>query len=119
MKPRPYHHSHVREQLIREIGWVIQNKVRDPRVPMIVSVTDMKLAGDTRNATVYVNVFGDDKVKTGALIALNRAAPFIQHHVSQRVKLRHLPKLLFKIDDSIERGMHIDELLREVKDDLG
>lgn len=118
MKSRPFHLEHVRTQLIREVGWAIKNRVRDPRVPLIVTVTDMKLAGDTRNATVYVNIFGDEKTQKGALIALNRAASFIQHVVGQRVKLRHLPKLLFKLDDSIERGMHIEELLREVNDDL-
>lgn len=118
MSARAYHLQHIREQLMREIGWAIKNKVRDPRVPMIVTVTDMKLAPDTRNATVYVHAYGDEKVKKGAIVALNRAAPFIQRVVAERVKLRHFPKLLFKIDDSIDRAMHIEELLREVKDDL-
>ena len=118
VKSRPYHLEHVRRQLIREIGWAIQNKVRDPRVPMIVSVTDLKLSADTRNATVFVNVYGDERTKESARIALNRAAPFIQRVVGERIKLRHLPKLLFKIDTSIEHGMHIEEILRELKDDL-
>jgi ribosome-binding factor A len=109
----------MRSQLLREIGWTIANRVRDPRVPMIVSATDMKLAADTRNATVYVNVFGDDdKAKQEAVAALNHAAPFIQRVVADRVSVRHFPKLLFRLDNSIERGAHIEELLREVQDDL-
>ncbi len=103
---------------MREIVWTIKNEVRDPRVPMIVSVSDMKLAPDTRNATVFVHVYGDDTVKRDAIAALNRAAPFIQQVVAGRVQMRHFPKLFFKLDTSIDRGMHIDELLREVRDDL-
>jgi ribosome-binding factor A len=113
-----FHHAHIRENLIREIGWVISNEMRDPRIPPIVSVTDLKLGSDTRNATVYVSVMGDEKVKKGALIALNRAAAYIQKLISGRVSMRHFPVLLFKHDDSIERGTRINELLKEIKDDL-
>jgi ribosome-binding factor A len=117
--PTPTHHlDHIREQLLRAIGWTIKERVRDPRVPPIVTITDIKLATDTRNATVFVSIYGDDKVRKGALIALNRAAPYIQTAVAQRVSMRHFPRLIFKLDDSLDRGMHIDELLREIKDDL-
>jgi ribosome-binding factor A len=108
----------VREDLLREISWVITNKVRDPRVPSVVTVSDVELAADTRNATVYVGVYGDEQTKKGALIALNRAAPFIQKMVGERVSLRNFPKFYFKLDTSLERGMRINELLREVQDDL-
>lgn len=109
----------MRSQLLQEIAWTIANRVRDPRVPMVVSATDMNLARDTRNATVYVNVYGDDdKAKEEAVAALNHAAPFIQHVVAERVSIRHFPRLLFKLDTSIERGAHIEELLKKVQDDL-
>src|SRR5512140_1755918 len=113
-----FHHAHVRENLIREIGWVISNEMRDPRIPPVVSVTDLNLAQDARNATVFVSIMGDEKMKKGALIALNRAAAYIQKLVGQRVSMRHFPILYFKHDDSIERGTRINELLKEIKDDL-
>jgi ribosome-binding factor A len=113
-----YHHERLREQLMREIGWVIKERVRDPRVPMIVSVSDMKLAPDSRNATVFVHIYGDETVKEEAVAALNRASPFIQRLVAERVRTRHFPKLRFKLDDSVDKGMHIDDLLREIRDDL-
>jgi ribosome-binding factor A len=110
--------EHIREDLQREISWTIKERVRDPRVPAIVGVTEVKLASDTRNATVFVSIYGDEKVRTGALIALNRAAPYIQNVVAQRVSMRNFPRLVFRLDDSIDRGMHIDELLKDIKDDL-
>lgn len=118
MAVQSHYLERARGQLLREISWAVQNRVRDPRIPLIVSITDLKLASDVRNATVFVNVFGDDTVKQSALDALNHAAPFIQRVVAERVNLRHFPRLAFKLDVSIERGAHIEQLLREVKDDL-
>ena len=118
MPSSTFHHEHIKAQLQREIGWTIKNRVRDPRVPEIVTVTGIKLASDLRNATVYVSVYGDEKIRTGALVALNRAAPFVQRTVSRRISIRHFPKLIFRLDDSVDRSLHIAELLREVQDDL-
>jgi ribosome-binding factor A len=113
-----YHHEHLREDLRREIGWTIANRVRDPRVPSVVTVTDIALSPDTRTASVFVSVYGTDKEREGALAALNRAAAFIQNTVAKRVSARHFPRLSFRADDSIERGMRIDGILREIGDDL-
>jgi ribosome-binding factor A len=116
--PRWYN-ERVKEHLRREISWTIQNRVRDPRVPHMVTVADIKLAADTRNATVYVSIYDTPEKRKGALIALNRAAPFIQNIVSQRVSIRHFPKLHFRIDESLDQRKHINELLDKIKDDLG
>ncbi len=110
--------EHSRAQLLREVGHAIQHRVRDPRIPMIVSVTDLKLATDTRNATVFVNVYGSDDEQRAALEALNHAAPFIQKVVAEHVRLRHFPRLAFRLDHSIEHGAHIEQLLRGIQDEL-
>jgi ribosome-binding factor A len=108
----------AKEQLYREISWVIANSLRDPRIPSIVTVTDLKLAPDKRNATVFVSVFGDEKEQKSAMIALDRAAPFIQRMVAERVTFKHFPRLVFKQDHAQKHAEHINELLGKVKDDL-
>jgi ribosome-binding factor A len=108
----------VKEQLGRKIAWVIARRLNDPRVPPVVTVTDVALSPDTRNATVYVSVLGDEKAVKGALIALNRAAGFIQGTVAENMSMKHFPRLYFKLDTSVGRGSRINELLDEVKDDL-
>ncbi|NLG16218.1 MAG: 30S ribosome-binding factor RbfA [Fibrobacter sp.] len=113
-----YHMERLSELLQREIGLVISQELRDPRVPALVTVTSIKLAQDTRNATVYVSIYGDQQTKDTAVAALNGAAPFIQKLVSSRVTVKHFPRLYFKIDNSIERGQHINELLKEIQNDL-
>jgi ribosome-binding factor A len=114
-----YHFERLRQELQHEIGSVIAHEMRDPRIPPVVTVTHVKLAQDTRNATVYVSVYGDEKARTAALEALNAAAAYIQRMVASRVTVKNFPRLYFKHDDSIEQGQHINELLKEIQDDLG
>jgi ribosome-binding factor A len=113
-----YHHEHLTESLRREIGWTIANRVRDPRVPSVVTVTDISLSPDTRSASVYVSIYGSDKEKEDALVALNRAAAFIQNTVSKRISVKHFPKLSFRADESLERGTRISGILKDIEDDL-
>jgi ribosome-binding factor A len=118
MRAPHFHFERLREQLQHEIGTVIAREMRDPRIPPVVTVTQVKLAQDTRNATVFVSVYGDDGVKSGAIDALNAAAGFIQRTVASRITIKNFPRLYFKQDNSIEHGQHINELLKEIRNDL-
>jgi ribosome-binding factor A len=113
-----WHIDRLREELHKEIGLAIASRVRDPRVPPVVTVTEVRLATDCRNATIFVSVFGDDKTQKAAIAALNNAGAFLQHVVSERVRMKFFPRLYFKIDKSLEESERINELLKEVHDDL-
>ncbi len=113
-----WYNSRVAEDIKREILWVISNKISDPRLPSFITVPSIKLAKDTRNATVMISVYGTDEEKAAALSVLNRAAPFIQNSVAQRVKIKHFPRFLFKLDNSFEEQDTINSLLGRIKDDL-
>ena len=86
-----FHLERLSELLQREIGIVIAQEMRDPRIPPVVTVTKVKLAQDTRNATVFVSIYGDDKVRDDAIAALNGAVPFIQKLVAGRVTVNIFP----------------------------
>lgn len=117
--PAPhFHFERLREQLQHEIGSVISREMRDPRIPPVVTVTQVKLAQDTRNATVYVSVYGDDRVRNEAIDALNAAAGYVQRMVAARITVKNFPRLYFKLDGSIEHSQHINDLLREIGNDL-
>ncbi|MCL2218936.1 MAG: 30S ribosome-binding factor RbfA [Chitinispirillia bacterium] len=113
-----FHVERLRGMLHREIGLVISQEVRDPRIPAIVTITEVKLAKDARNATVYASIMGSGDEKQDAIDALNKAAPFIKRTVASRVTTKNFPHLIFKLDTSIEYGQHINELFRGIKDDL-
>lgn len=114
-----FHIERLGELLQREIGVIISQELRDPRIPPVVTVTQVKLAQDTRNATVFVSIYGEENVKNDAITALNKAAPFIQRLAASRITVKHFPRLYFKLDNSIEHSQHINELLKEIQDDLG
>jgi ribosome-binding factor A len=113
-----FHINRLQEDFRREIAWAIANRIRDPRIPDIVTVTEIMLAADTRNATVKVSIFGEEGVQKQAIDVLNKAAPFIQNVVAPRIRIKHFPKLYFKLDRSLDYRERLDDLLEKIKDDL-
>lgn len=118
MPTSKFHIQRLSEQFRQEIGKVISLEMRDPRIPPVLTITQVKLAQDTRNATVFVSVYGDEKVKEAAFAALNAGAPYIQRVVAGRITVKHFPRLYFKPDDSIEYASHMNELFKEIQDDV-
>ena len=118
--PAPqFYNQRMTEDLKREVAWVIANELRDPRLPEMITVTDIKLSSDTRNATVFVSFYEEgEHASKDALSALTHAAPFIQKMVASRVKIKNFPKMVFKQDNGFEHSAKINELLEQVKDDL-
>ena len=109
----------ISENLKREILWVITNEINDPRLPRTIIVPAVKLAKDNRNATVFVSVLAGESEQNEAVKVLNKAAGFIQSNAAKRIRMKHFPKLFFKLDKSFEYQENIDSLLERVKDDLG
>ncbi|MBN2035991.1 MAG: 30S ribosome-binding factor RbfA [Chitinispirillaceae bacterium] len=118
MPSSQYHIQRLAEQLRQEIGTVIAREMRDPRIPPVVTVTHVKLSQDTRNATVHISIYGEENVRKNAFEVINAAAAYIQRIVARRVTMKHFPQLCFKRDDSIEYSSHINELLKEIQNDL-
>lgn len=76
--------------------------------PGFVTVTGVSCGSDLRDATVGISVFGDAAAKRKVLEALKRKAPRFQSVINRQVRLKYTPRLLFKLDSSIEKG---DEVL--------
>jgi ribosome-binding factor A len=68
--------------------------LKDPRIPMIVTVEEVHLSPDGKRAKVLVSTLEDEDV-SGMLVALNRAAGYLQHEVADVLELRFTPKLSF------------------------
>lgn len=118
MASQQWHNQRTTENLHREISWIINNRVNDPRIPSLVTISSINLAPDTRNATIFVSIFGDEKEQKSAIIALNRATPFIQKCCAEKVKIKNFPKLYFKLDTTFDKKEHLDDIFEQIKDDL-
>ena len=96
--------------LERALASIIAQDLNDPRL-RVVTITRVSVSVDIKNATVYFSSLSDRKE---VLKVLQGAKGYIRTHLAKRVRLKSIPDLVFKIDDSFERGQHIDELLKEV-----
>ena len=112
-----YRGGRINEEVKREVSNIIQNEIKDPRLTAMVSVTDVKVTRDLRYAKVFVSIFGkNDEEKNNTFVALKNASGYIRKEIGQRNNLRYNPQIIFELDDSINYGMHIEELIQRVKD---
>jgi ribosome-binding factor A len=101
------------DEAVREVlSDAITSEVKDPRVGF-VTVTDVDTSSDLRHARVYVSVLGAEGVRQRSLEGLRSAHGYLQRRVAQELRLKHTPTLDFLYDDSLDRSLRVQELLRE------
>ena len=103
----------VNTELKRELS-VLLREIKDPRVPSLISVMKTEVTKDLKFAKIYVSVMGNEEVKKNALKGLKSASSFLRREVSRRLNLRVTPELNFVIDDSIEYGNHILDVINKI-----
>ena len=104
----------IAAEMQRVISDIIRNDLKDPRIPLMTSVITVKLAKDLRYAKVYCSVYGTEEERQKALKALENSAGYIRREIGQRMIIRALPELTFCLDDSIEKGAYMTELIDKV-----
>ena len=104
----------ISEEVKRCLMDIVQNKIKDPRIPTLTSISQVEVTRDLSFAKVYVSIFADDIKKQKALQGLESAKGFIKKELAREVKLRVMPELIFINDDSIEKGLKMDKLINEV-----
>ncbi len=107
----------VQEQLVQEISDIIRRDLRDPRLGFI-TLTGAEVSRDLRHAKIYVSVLGDEEARKQSLKALNGAVGLLRGEFARRAHLRVAPELEFRLDQGIERGQRIFELLHSVEHEL-
>ena len=102
----------VSELMRREIGQDIQREFEFPGV--LVSIQDVDVSPDLRDAQVFVGVIGSAEASQEAVQKLNDFRGAIQNRIARRVVLKFTPKLHFRLDDSVARGVGIINLLDQI-----
>lgn len=105
--------SVLREAVAEEV-----EELKDPRLGF-VTVTAVDTAPNLRHAIVFYSVIGSDEQKASTQQALDAAAPRVSHNVGQQIRMKYTPTLEFRVDESIERGARIDQILRRIHDEDG
>jgi ribosome-binding factor A len=101
-------HRRVAELIRQELAAILQREMHDPRVTQ-VSFTAVEVSPDLEHAKVWFTRYRGEPEE--ALQGLSRAAGFLRTELSQRIKMRVVPKLTFQYDASIERGAYLSKLI--------
>ena len=99
-----------------EVSKIILYELKDPRIGF-VTMTHVDLTPDLKVAHIFYSVMGDTKEVENSQKGLEAAKGYIRRLLGDRLKLRFVPEILFRKDDSIEQGFHMTEVLKRLKKD--
>lgn len=102
--------------LLRElIAEIIARELKDPRLELdLLSVTEVQVSPDMRNARVLVSMLGSDEEQLAAVTALKHGSPFIRRLLKPRLSLRSIPLLRFELDERLRRDQEMLQFIDRV-----
>ena len=103
----------LQELIKQEMSKMLLKELKDPRIGF-VTVTDVEMTGDLREAKIYVSVMGGEEQVKSSLEGLNSALGFIRREIGHLIRLRFTPEISFALDTSLDYGDHIQKLLLQV-----
>lgn len=106
--------SRINDEIMKELSQIIRFEVKDPRINAMTSVTRVDTTTDLKYCKVFVSVLGEEEQKQNVMTGLKNASGFIRHLIAERVNLRFTPELQFKLDESTEYAIHMNQLMEEV-----
>jgi len=107
----------VSDLLKKEISLIITNEIKDPRLQNI-NITAVKVSDDIGIATVFYSIIGESIHKSDSKIddsILKKFSGMIRSNLAKKIKIRRIPKIIFRFDESIEYSENIEKLLRNLK----
>lgn len=104
----------VRKTLMKEISDILLKEIKDPKISGLISITDVEVSHDNSYAKVFYSVLSSDDKKDEIVEAIKKNTPKIRYEVGKRVRLRLTPELNFILDESLERGARITDLIDKI-----
>ena len=104
----------VQEAIRQEVSKIIQNELKDPRIGFL-TITAVEVTPDLRYARIFFTALGEMKDKMLALKGLKSAKGYIKGRLADEIKLRFMPEIEFKIDESWERIRHLDDIFNKLE----
>lgn len=109
--------NRINEELKKEISNIINYEVTNSNVTGIISVTSVKITPDLRYAKVFVSILNSKNIKQ-TLAGLKSCSGFIRSRIANKINLRVTPELVFELDETMEYGERIDNILKDIMKDI-
>lgn len=103
----------VSEEYKRALSNIIDRELKNHNITGLISVTKVKLSPDLKVARVYISIIGS-KSKKNTFESIKKAKGFIRSRLAEKINLRYTPELIFELDDSMEYGDRIENILKEI-----
>ncbi|KPK39326.1 MAG: hypothetical protein AMJ78_08650 [Omnitrophica WOR_2 bacterium SM23_29] len=103
----------IANEIREHISIIIHEELKDPRIGF-VTITRIEVTPDIRNAKVFFSVLGGKEEKERAIEGLNSAVGFIRKLLGTRMRIRFTPELIFKLDESTEYRLHLNEIFDKI-----
>ena len=104
----------LQELIKQEVGKMLLYDIKDPRIGF-VTVTEVEMTGDLREAKIYVSIMGNDEQIKNSMEGLQSALGFIRREIGKRIRLRFTPEISFAPDKSLDYSEHIQKLLLKIE----
>jgi ribosome-binding factor A len=93
------------------VAEMLERRIKDPRLGFI-TITEVRITADLRDATVFYTVFGDDEARTSTAAALESAKGVLRSEVGKQTGVKFTPSLTFMLDALPDNALHVEELLQ-------
>ncbi|SFB03643.1 ribosome-binding factor A [Acetitomaculum ruminis DSM 5522] len=114
MRKNSIKNTRINTEVMHELGKIIMNDIKDPRVHPMTSVVKVEVAPDLKTCKAYISVLGSEKEKNDTLAGLKKAEGFIKRSLASAINLRNTPSIVFVLDNSIEYGVNMSKKIEEV-----
>ena len=98
----------------QELSDLLLRGVRDPRLAQLVTITRVDISPDLTIAKVHVSVMGTVEEKASTMEGLTAAAAYLRRELAQRLTIRRIPSLTFRLDETMEEAAHVLDLIDRV-----
>jgi len=104
----------INEDIKYYVSKIIREDIKNPKITGVISITSVNTTKDLRYAKIYVSIFGT-KYTHQTFNELKKSSGYIRKCLASMLKARNIPDLVFELDDSMEYGSHMDEVLKKLE----
>lgn len=114
MRKNSIKNTRINGEVQKELSTIIRNEIKDPRIHPMTSVMAVEVAPDLKTCKAYISVLGEKEAKEATIKGLKSAEGYIRRQLAHNMNLRNTPEIRFILDESIEYGVTMSELIDDI-----
>ena len=117
MKKHSIKNERINAEMQRALSQILREEVKDPRLPLMLSVVHCEVAPDLKTCKAYISMIGDEEAQQDCMAALKSASGFIRREIAHSLNLRLTPEITYILDQSIEYGVNMSQKIDQIMEE--